>query len=159
VHFIFADWPIPIDLSYTDSELLTAGLGAFPLGDLNWFPTVYEKWTAQKADEYAYISEFLQPRLGIQTTKGLTRTFQLQQNYPNPFNPTTVINFTIPKAGYVSLKVYNMLGQEVATLVDGYKAAQTYNINFDASNLSSGVYLYSVKFNNQVLSKKMILMK
>ena len=89
----------------------------------------------------------------------LPQKFQLQQNYPNPFNPTTVINFTIPKAGYVSLKVYNMLGQEVATLVDGYKAAQTYSINFDASNLSSGVYLYSVKYNNQVLSKKMILMK
>ncbi len=95
----------------------------------------------------------------VETATNLPQKFQLQQNYPNPFNPTTVINFTIPKAGYVSLKVYNMLGQEVATLVDGYKAAQTYNINFDASNLSSGVYLYSVKFNNQVLSKKMILMK
>jgi hypothetical protein len=160
VHFIFADWPIPIDLSYTDSELLTAGLGGFPLGDLNWFPTEYAQWKAQASAEYAAIQCGLSSCLGaVETATNLPQKFQLQQNYPNPFNPTTVINFTIPKAGYVSLKVYNMLGQEVATLVDGYKAAQTYNINFDASNLSSGVYLYSVKFNNQVLSKKMILMK
>jgi Secretion system C-terminal sorting domain len=160
-HFIYADWPIPIDLSYTDTDLMTAGLGGFPIGDLNWFPTQNEMWKAQKYVEYFYLAGVLDGSIlvGIQTTKELPRTFQLQQNYPNPFNPTTVISYTIPKAGYVSLKVYNILGQEVATLVDGYKAAQTYNVNFDAFNLSSGVYLYSVKFDNKVLSKKMILMK
>ncbi|MGA8264140.1 MAG: T9SS type A sorting domain-containing protein, partial [Ignavibacteriaceae bacterium] len=157
-NFIYADWPIPIDLSYTDTDLKTAGLGGFPIGDLNWFPTEYASWKAQANVEYAYIDNRLYAT-AVETATNTPQKFQLQQNYPNPFNPTTVINFTIPKAGYVSLKVYNMLGQEVATLVDGYKAAQTYSINFDASNLSSGVYLYSVKYNNQVLSKKMILMK
>ena len=118
-------------------------------------------WKTQRADEYDYIAGVLDGSItvGIKTQQESPRKFRLQQNYPNPFNPTTVINFTIPKAGYVSLKVYNILGQEVATLVDGYKAAQTYNVSFDASNLSSGVYFYSVKFDNKVLSRKMILMK
>ena len=158
-NFIYADWPIPIDLSYTDSDLMTAGLGGFPLGDLNWFPSQYASWKAQESTELAYIDHVLKVGTAVETATNIPQKFQLQQNYPNPFNPTTIISFTIPKAGNVSLKVYNMLGQEVATLVDGYKAAQTYNINFDASNLSSGVYFYSIKFDNQVLSKKMILMK
>jgi hypothetical protein len=160
-NFIYADWPIPIDLSYTDSDLMTAGLGGFPLGDLNWFPAKYTEWKAQESTELAFIDNVLAngPGTPIEGVTSVPQKFQLQQNYPNPFNPTTIISFTIPKAGNVSLKVYNMLGQEVATLVDGYKAAQTYNVNFDASNLSSGVYFYSIKFDNKVLSKKMILMK
>ena len=158
-HFVYADWPIPIDLSYTDPDLLTSGLGGFPLGDLNWFPTQYASWKAQASEEYAFINGMLDAVIAVETATNIPQKFQLQQNYPNPFNPTTVINFTIPKAGYVSLKVYNILGQEVATLVEGYKAAQTYNVTFDASSLSSGVYFYSVKFDNQILSKKMILMK
>ncbi len=158
-HFIFADWPIPIDLSYTDPDLRTAGLGGFPIGDLNWFPTEYASWKAQAIAEYVSISCMLHGCLALETAKNLPQKFQLQQNYPNPFNPATVITFTIPRAGNVLVKVYNTLGQEVAILLNGYKAAQTYNINFDASNLSSGVYFYSVEFDNQVLSRKMILMK
>ena len=158
-HFIYADWPIPIDLSYTDPDLLTSGLGGFPLGDLNWFPTQYASWKAQASEEYTYIYEMLHITGAVGTKTNIPQKFQLQQNYPNPFNPTTVIRFTIPKAGYVSLIVYNMLGQEVATLVDGYKAAQKYNVNFDASDLPSGVYIYSVKFDNQILTRKMILIK
>jgi hypothetical protein len=158
-NFVFPDWPIPIDLSYTDTDLMTAGLGGFPLGDLNWFPSEYASWKAQASTEYTNIDNVLYKKTAVEGLPNVPQQFQLQQNYPNPFNPTTVINFTVPKAGYVSLKVYNSLGQEVATLVDGYKAAQTYNVNFNASNLSSGVYLYSVKFDNQTLTKKMILMK
>ena len=71
--------------------------------------------------------------------------FELQQNYPNPFNPSTQISFSIPQAGNVSLKVYNVLGQEVATLMDGVKSAQTYNVTFNASALSSGVVLLYVE--------------
>jgi hypothetical protein len=85
--------------------------------------------------------------------------FELQQNYPNPFNPSTQISFSIPQAGNVSLKVYNVLGQEVATLMDGVKSAQTYNVTFDASKLSSGVYFYTLKFGEQSISKKMLLLK
>jgi hypothetical protein len=161
-NFVYADWPIPIDLSYDDADLMTAGLGGFPLGDLNWFPSKYDTWKAQEADELAYIAGVLDGSItvGVRTVDGLPQKFQLQQNYPNPFNPTTVINFTIPKAGNVTLKVYNSLGQEVATLVNGYKDAANYRVDFNASNLSSGVYFYTLKVGNSFTqTKKMLLLK
>jgi hypothetical protein len=158
-NFIYADWPIPIDLSYTDSDLLTAGLGGFPLGDLNWFPTQYASWKAQESSELSYIQSVLNTGTAVQTATNVPLKFQLQQNYPNPFNPTTSINFTLPKSGNVSLKVYNSLGEEVATLVNGFKTAQEYHVTFNASNLASGIYIYQIKFGNQSISKKMVLLK
>jgi hypothetical protein len=85
--------------------------------------------------------------------------FQLQQNYPNPFNPSTVISYSLAKAGNVTLKVYNMLGQEVVTLVNGYQAAKSYDVNFNASSLSSGIYLYELRAGSNVVTRKMVLMK
>ena len=85
--------------------------------------------------------------------------FVVEQNYPNPFNPSTIISYSIPKEGLVTIKVYNILGQEVATLVNELKSAGTYKINFNASRLSSGVYFYSVKADNFSMVKKMLLMK
>jgi hypothetical protein len=160
-NFIFADWPCPIDLSYSDADLMTAGLGGFPIGDLNWFPTENATWKAQKAAEYAHIDGVLEGTItvGLETPQGLPQEFQLQQNYPNPFNPSTVISYTIANAGNVSLRVYNMLGQEVVTLVNGYQAANTYSVNFNASNLASGVYMYQLEAGNNVITKKMVLMK
>ena len=95
----------------------------------------------------------------VATTQELPQTYQLQQNYPNPFNPSTVISYSIAKAGNVTLKVYNMLGQEVATLVNGYQAANSYEVNFNASGLSSGVYLYKLTAGSNSIIKKMTLMK
>lgn len=85
--------------------------------------------------------------------------FDLKQNYPNPFNPSTEIAFSLPKSGKVSLKVFNLLGQTVNTLVDGNLNQGTHTITFDAAGLSSGVYFYQLEFNGAVLSKKMLLMK
>lgn len=85
--------------------------------------------------------------------------FTLDQNYPNPFNPSTRINFTIAKSGYAKLAVYNMLGEEVAVLVNGIINSGTHNINFNASNLSSGIYIYKLESNNMTLTKKMALLK
>jgi len=85
--------------------------------------------------------------------------FSLSQNYPNPFNPTTVISYQIPEKSFVNLKVYDILGNEVMTLVNGQKQAGSYQINFDASNLSSGVYIYQIIADNFVKSKKMLLLK
>ena len=160
-NFVHADWPIPIDLSYTDADLLTAGLGGFPVGDLGWFPTQYAAWKAQESLELAYIDSVLTGKLtvGVQTAPQSPQKFQLQNNYPNPFNPSTVINYTIAKAGNVTLKVYNLLGQEVATLVNGFQTANTYNVDFNASGLSSGVYIYELRSGSNVIAKKMVLMK
>lgn len=85
--------------------------------------------------------------------------FQLAQNYPNPFNPTTNIRFDLNGMGHVSLKVYNLLGQEVATLVDGRLQAGTYEVPFDASELASGVYFYKLSAANQTDTRKMVLLK
>jgi len=80
-------------------------------------------------------------------------------NYPNPFNPTTVINYSIPEVSYVELKVYDILGNEVANLVSDENTPGNYNVVFDASLFSSGVYIYTLKTNNYFQTKKMMLIK
>jgi photosystem II stability/assembly factor-like uncharacterized protein len=85
--------------------------------------------------------------------------YELSQNYPNPFNPTTNIKFSLPEAGNISLKVYDRLGKEVNVLSEGFRAAGTYEINFDASSLTSGVYFYKLVSNNIAMTKKMMLVK
>ncbi len=108
-----------------------------------------------------YLSDFVAPS-AVQTeshTSTTVKGFGLAQNYPNPFNPTTTINFSLDKAGLVSLKVYNILGTEVASLVNEFKAAGNYNVPFNASNLTSGVYLYKLQVGSQSLTKKLTLMK
>lgn len=85
--------------------------------------------------------------------------YKLSQNYPNPFNPTTTINFELPKNGYTTLKVYDMLGNEVATLIDKEMTAGQHSVKFNAQNLASGTYLYQLNVNGVRISNKMILMK
>jgi hypothetical protein len=80
-------------------------------------------------------------------------------NYPNPFNPQTTIQMVLPSDGFVSLKIYNVLGQEVATLVSDNLSAGSYKYVWDASDLSSGIYIYRLETNGLVQDKKMILMK
>jgi len=78
-------------------------------------------------------------------------------NYPNPFNPSTTINYQLPENGFVTIKVYDILGKEVATLVNENKQAGYHKIDFDGSKLTSGIYIYTIKANNFAQSKKMIL--
>ncbi len=85
--------------------------------------------------------------------------FILEQNYPNPFNPKTKIKYQIPQADFINLTVYNILGNEITTLISEYKLAGTYEVEFDATNLPSGVYFYTLKTGDYVESKKMILLK
>ena len=85
--------------------------------------------------------------------------FALEQNYPNPFNPTTTINYSIPEAGNVEMKVYDILGNEVVTLVSEEKSPGNYTTEFDATSFASGIYIYTLRTNSFVQTKKMILMK
>ena len=85
--------------------------------------------------------------------------FVLEQNYPNPFNPSTTINFSVPSSEFVTLKVYDILGKEVATLVNEEKQAGYYSVNFNASNLATGLYIYKLQAGNFVQTKKMILLR
>ncbi len=86
-------------------------------------------------------------------------TYQLNQNYPNPFNPATVISYSIAENSFISLKVFDVLGNEIAELVSEVKEPGTYSVSFDASKLSSGVYFYKLKANGYSLTKKMLLAK
>ena len=86
-------------------------------------------------------------------------SFKLNQNYPNPFNPTTTIDYSIPKSSYVTLKVYNILGKEVSTLVSGERSAGNYSVKFDGSELASGVYFYRLTAGNKTDIKKIMLTK
>jgi hypothetical protein len=85
--------------------------------------------------------------------------FELSQNYPNPFNPTTSIKYSTPVKGFVTLKIFNLLGQEVATLINQEQNPGEYIADFDASKLASGIYMYSIKVGDFSLTKKMVLLK
>ena len=84
---------------------------------------------------------------------------QLYQNYPNPFNPNTTISFDLPKTSEVSLKVFDILGEELGTLVNDKLSAGSYSYDWDASNLASGVYWYRLQAGHYVKTRKMVLMK
>ena len=91
--------------------------------------------------------------------EGIPQVFALLQNFPNPFNPTTSIDYQIPSAGFVTLGVYDLLGREVATLVNERKTAGAYTVKFDASGLASGVYFYRLRADRSVQTMKMLILK
>jgi hypothetical protein len=90
---------------------------------------------------------------------GVPSAYALQQNYPNPFNPSTIIRFELPHASAVSLTVYNVLGQEVLTLIEEEKPAGIYDVQFSAAHLSSGMYMYRLRAGDFVSTKRMLLLK
>ena len=131
-------YPVKESLRYSDATLKTAGTDGNPLGDGTWWPDL----------------------VGVrQVPNSVPTKYTLSQNYPNPFNPTTNIKYSIPQSGFVTLKVYNMLGQEVATLVNQQQNTGEYNVDFNASNLASGVYMYRIQSGNISITKKMMLLK
>ena len=161
-NIIVSDWPIPVNLSYSDADLQTAGLGGFPLGDLNWFPAKKAEWLAQRTAEYATIQEALDNGTtisGIQEIGGsLPGDYKLQQNYPNPFNPPTVISYKLPISSLVTIKIYDVLGREMQTLVNKHQNAGDHSVTFSAGNLSSGVYFYRLQAGTYNCTKKFLLL-
>ena len=95
----------------------------------------------------------------IQSETAVPDRFNLAQNFPNPFNPVTTINYSLAKAGFVQLKIFNITGQEIMNLVQGNKPAGSYTVKFNAGNLGSGVYIYQLRAGDFVESRKMILIK
>jgi predicted extracellular nuclease len=139
-----------------DTSNIFVGLGAkfSEIRGILYYSYSYYKLVPRKADDFVgFVTD-------VKENKNITpKSFKLSQNYPNPFNPSTVITYSIPNESSVSLKIYNMIGQEVKTLVEENKAPGTYNVNFNASNLSSGVYFYSLRAGNYYQVKKMMLIK
>lgn len=133
-------YPVPENMRYTNTALQTAGSDGKALGDLNWFPE-------QLATE-------------VEGTSGtLPATYELSNNYPNPFNPSTQINYSVPRSGFITLKVYNLLGQDVATLFSGMQKPGNYIAIFDASRLTSGVYFYRLEAGGVTITKKLMMLK
>jgi len=95
----------------------------------------------------------------INSGENIINDFQLYQNYPNPFNPSTTILYQIPELSFITLKVYDVLGEEIATLFNEEKPAGTYEIEFNAENLPSGIYFYRIQAGNYVATRKMLLLK
>ncbi len=128
------------------NDAATTATIASQFGSIN--PLYYSQWN------YA-----LQVR-GVKLEDGITPTkYELSQNYPNPFNPSTVINYSIPVNGLVSLKIYNVLGQQVATLVNEVQTVGNYKTTFNATSLSSGVYFYKIEAGSFTSVKKMMFLK
>lgn len=96
---------------------------------------------------------------GVKKDVSIADNYKLAQNYPNPFNPTTEISFSLPKAGNVTLKIYDIIGKEISTLMNTKLNSGDYTVAFDGKNLSSGVYFYKLEADNFVQMKKMVLMK
>ena len=89
----------------------------------------------------------------------IPKAYSLQQNYPNPFNPATVIEFEVPTVSHVRLTVFNAIGQHVATLADDQMEPNRYKVDFDATNLPSGLYFYSLEAGETLLTRKMLVVK
>jgi hypothetical protein len=122
-------------------EKLATGDGA-PVGDWNNYGESFEAWMTAVTENVVVPDEY-----------------SLGQNYPNPFNPLTSISFGLPEAGHVKLAVYDLLGRQVALLVNGNREAGNHTATFDASNLASGLYIYRIEAGDFSAVSKMVLMK
>ncbi len=155
-------WP-RFNGEFSNSTLLTASIEKLPLGDLNWYPDKKVLWEQNQTRIRDHILALNTDQITLVDVQAfddqIPGNYKLLQNYPNPFNPTTTIQYSIPKQGIVSLKVYDLLGQEMATLVNNEQDAGNYTVDFDASKLASGVYIYKLSAGNISLAKKFMLLK
>ena len=161
-----AAWNFALTASYADR-----GVGDSP-GNCSGYASTYDVkfdengylysqsqygWTVEK---WTYDGTLPSFTTGVeQTTTDLPSGYTLSQNYPNPFNPTTTMEFSMPQSGFASLKVYDLLGREIATLLNEEKPAGSFRATFDASHLTSGTYYYVLKTGSFTATRKMVLVK
>lgn len=159
-------------LHYTDEELTGSGVSENNLRVKVW-NSATNSWQTENAivNKAANTATFESATLSnfyivtgtsvtdVEQETELPTAFELKQNYPNPFNPTTTISYSLPLAGNVSLKIYDILGNEVAQLVNGFQNSGSYSIKFDGKNLASGIYFYRLNSGNFSSVKKLTLVK
>jgi len=117
-------------------------------------------WIRLQGTALSLMTALIGSPTGITEPVAMTpREYKLEQNFPNPFNPSTMINYSIPKSSYVTLKIYDMLGREVANLLSEYKEAGKYSFNFNGKDYSSGIYFYKLTAGDFISTKKMMLNK
>jgi len=177
-------WPPPFNLTYTNDTLMKAGTDKLPLGDLNWFPAKKAIYMANRTQYIAALRDSMlnakylyvpgDSASALITSKNITgvesngqntpEQYYLGNNYPNPFNPSTTIEFGLPEQSQVTLSVFNILGQTVFEMTDRSLAAGVHSAVFNASQLGSGVYFYSIRATGTsgrtfVDFKKMLLLR
>jgi hypothetical protein len=146
---------IPIDFSINDADATNSREGILTYSINN----EDQSWGDVSRWSHTWIGALWNP-VGVEYEEGQpVSEYSLTQNYPNPFNPSTQIKFALKESGYVTLKVYDALGKEVATLVKGDYTSGSYNVSFDASGLSSGIYFYRLETGSFVQTNKMMLLK
>ena len=146
-------WNAPLDQSHTSFSYVFNYTGTFE------YYCVYHRSLGMIG------TITVEPATYVKSGNSEPYSYSLEQNYPNPFNPSTTIKYSIPRQSFVTLKIYNILGREVATLVDGEKPAGNYEVEFNTEQttnniqLASGVYFYQLKAGDYLSTKKMILLK
>jgi len=139
-----------------DKEIFVAyivGQGTSPLSGVQ----IAKVWSKQ--DQIFYDSNFDITVADVDDDDTKITDFHLFQNYPNPFNPATNIKFSIPEEGQIKLNVFNVLGMEIETIVNKFSESGAFEYYFDGTNLSSGIYFYTLQYKNSILTRKMILLK
>lgn len=133
--------------------------GFNPSHSINSLSIINNKFFAGISGQSVW-SRLLAEIIGIrQISEVLPSAYSLNQNYPNPFNPSTKISYSLPQSQFATLKIYDAIGNEVVTLVNEKQNSGSYEVEFNANNLSSGIYFYSLKTDNFFETKKMILIK
>lgn len=120
---------------------------------------IYNRALSQQEILERYTNDTTTVNVEPNSSNNIAINYKLFQNYPNPFNPITTIQYSLVERGFVSLKIFDVLGNEITTLVNEEKPSGTYTINFNASSLSSAIYFYTLKAGQYVMTKKMILIK
>jgi len=145
-----------VNSTMSSSKWTSIGLGGYGVSSLIIDPAESTVFAGTKNGS---IYKLVNKTTGVKQESNIPVKFALRQNYPNPFNPTTTIEFSIPKAGFYSLNVYNILGQKVAVLINSNLNSGYHKVQFNGSNMASGVYIYQLSGKNVSIIKKMILMK
>jgi hypothetical protein len=129
------------------------------------FSNVYvtgQSWGTYAGDHWSFFTsiKYVQTSVSVKEQEIISPArYSLSQNYPNPFNPSTIIRYSLPKPGHVMLKIFDLLGREVATLVNDMKAAGEYDVQWTPSGLTSGVYVYRLQAGDFVDTKKLVLLQ
>ena len=154
-------WTVPKDVQVSVGDINVIGFVLQSYGSNAYvkFQVDMSDWKTFYNGEIVLHEPFCPLITAVPSGNSLPTNFVLNQNYPNPFNPTTTISYSVPKTSLVTIKVYDILGREVAVLVNEEKAGGNYEIKFNASNLSSGVYMYRFQAGTFIQSKKMLLLK
>ncbi|MCB9248250.1 MAG: T9SS type A sorting domain-containing protein [Ignavibacteriales bacterium] len=139
------------------------------LGSITNLSWIFINIDSENSNYYSFLSTRITVHYGsitdVESDKNLSAQFELSQNYPNPFNPTTIIKYSVPNvvsnfsSNNVELKVYDVLGREIKTLVNQKQKAGNYEVSFDTKELSSGVYFYRLQSGDFIQTKKMMLLK